>query len=165
MPIKSTNNPITGEDIRYNLDILAGKQHYPSGNRKLEAKDITPTALEFLEIFAEDIQSLEKTSIDKSVTDGLNHSLASVAGRIYDALEGRVIEKKSPSLFKDVQVPLVAKEPLSPSELASHYENGKVKNGLNKLPQDYKICRIKGDGHCLFRSIAMDVAMGCEKRL
>lgn len=55
-----TSLGLRASDIKYNLDILAGKTAYPSTGAKVQPQDINQDSLVFIEIFASQIQELEQ---------------------------------------------------------------------------------------------------------
>lgn len=65
--------------------------------------------------------------------------------------------------FLECNINLVSNEWTSPSALAGEYRDGAVKEGLLGLDDhQYQILRVRGDGHCLFRSIGIGLMLGYE---
>jgi hypothetical protein len=147
----SSSQGLSAGDIRYNLDILAGKV-------PVKGLVINTISIEFLELFATQIQQLDQNSsqVHKSVTQDLNDQLAVTAGRVYES-----IERGGGPLFslQPVVVPLIGQALITPATVAASYGPGtKVKAGLNKLQGHYNVLKVKGDGHCMFRGIAYGLA-------
>jgi hypothetical protein len=99
--------------------------------------------LGFIEIFANDIQILRDENFPQDKIAPLTRQLEKVADKMTDA---------SQSAFRDVKVPLMRPQQ-DLGEVAVEYMNqSEVGKGLLTLSEQYDVCRIKGDGHCLFRA-------------
>ncbi len=135
-------------ELAYNFDIM--EKAIAEGH----AKDID---IGFIEIFANDLQELSKITFDKSKIHGLTTRLNVAADRICEATS---------SVFSDVdprsQRPLVGiKQPVS--VLAKELNEGLTKTGLERLDPFFTMRRIAGEGHCLFRAVAVGVLDYLEK--
>lgn len=135
---------MTRSEIQYNLEILRGQRDYPSdeGGYLIKPEQINAIAFEFLQIFANQMNQLPNQR-SRQVTR-LRQS--------FERSEMYVCKNLSCS---DVVVPLVGKEFLLPGDLAR--ENPALSKELARLPQTAHIRKIRGDGHCLFRSIAWNI--------
>ena len=83
-----TSLGLRASDIKYNLDILAGKTAYPLRGI-IQPQNINQISLEFIEIFASQIRELEQKNSDNPtlITQELNDHLAAAAGRIHNCLK------------------------------------------------------------------------------
>jgi len=160
-----TSLGLSAADIKYNLDILAGKTAYPSNGSKIQPHDINQISLEFIEIFASQIQEIEQRNNGKSTaaTQELNDHLAAAAGRIYNCLDRKLLSPElKPNVAQNIQVPLIGDAPINPSQLILDHTAKTIKAGLTKLEGHHTVLKIKGDGHCLFRGIATGLLINYE---
>ncbi len=96
----------------------------------------------FIEIFEDDLSGLRERGHNPRQVFELRQRLESIATKIFSKIDA-----------KQVQRPLMDKQSTLKS-LAKTYDSGDVKKGLETLDTQYKLRRIKGDGHCMFRAIA-----------
>jgi hypothetical protein len=130
-------------EISYNLDIV--EKTLKTG----KAVDIG-----FVEIFANDIAKLR----DKKLQNQLSTRLTVIAAKIYDVTEGQFF----PSRLADTARPLVGKA-VELKQIAAEYTDGKVKTRLEKLDSSFVMKPIAGDGHCLFRAVAVGILEFLQK--
>lgn len=137
MVIKMPVNNISRKEIAHNLEILE------KSIKKGKAKKID---IGFIEIFANDIASLS------SPPKSLSGRLSKIATEICK------VQKKPffPPNPNDSIRPLIGKK-TSLDALIKEHSEGFVKTGLETLSSHFSMTPIAGDGHCLFRSVAVGI--------
>lgn len=161
----TTLNPVHfSKEIAYNLQIMEST-----------LKSGIAVDQGFLSIFKNDIQSLSAHKIDNQVTADLNLKLQGVAAKLQVIASGSIAQADTPSApspmtlfssdakFEDVVVPLIQGRKEF-SELIKTYDSGPTKIGLEYLDAQFYYRPIKGDGHCLFRSIAAGILFEVERK-
>lgn len=142
------NDPISCAEIRYNLNIM--KETLQKG------KIVDPV---FMDIFQDAIASLpadqqpqltrELAVIGKSMNASFNHKFE------------RVNRTANQEVFGVENRPEVG-EKIDLSVIANEYQLGDTKTALTNLAVDYDCRRIRGDGHCQFRSIGTGFLLSCQ---
>lgn len=142
-------------EINYNLGILGTTLDKINDPSKRRGESIEGVDLAFIEIFLADINQLRTEGFDSDKIAKLNAKLEPLADRMVDSANKVFGPNEA---FVDVEVPFMGKKS-SFKELEKEYQNGNgyIKKGLAVLDEGYEFYRIRGDGHCLFRSVAAGV--------
>lgn len=130
------------DEIRYNVDIMEKTLRNP-----LKAKDLDSEFFFIFQQALDELHSLPHSPMEIQTSRQLSVKLQELAARLYE------VAGVSLSL-QDVHVPL-CRPPVRPATMIDSDTPPNIAVGLHLLDAIADCVRIRGDGHCLFRAVAI----------
>ncbi len=152
-------NPISAAETIHNLNLL-GDQLKTDLRQNIQVLNMDDYK-SFFSIFTQDFENIASAKASGQITL-TDHDWSKLEASYQETLE--LINAVAIKYLKDVDIPLIT-DPVPPSEFTARMafakENTHIKTNIEML-ENCDILKVKGDGHCLFRSLGAAIASSPE---